>query len=86
MRLRQLEFEHRDVRPERCVMAGDSMRSDIRPALEAGAWAAYIPQPFAWSHEAAAAPLDAARFRELASLAELPAWIDAIDEELGAIA
>ena len=33
------------------VMAGDSLRSDILPALAAGAWAAYIPQPGQWAHE-----------------------------------
>jgi len=44
------------VAPERAVMAGDSMRSDIFPALEAGAWAAYIPQEGAWIHERRDAP------------------------------
>jgi len=64
--------------PERAVMAGDSMRSDVLPALEAGAWGAFIPQPLAWSHEAAAAPADHPRFRRLARLADLPNWIAAI--------
>lgn len=69
-------FRRHDVAPDQAVMAGDSLRSDILPALAAGAWAAYIPQPLAWSHEAAAVP-DHPRFRELGRLAELPDWIDA---------
>jgi putative hydrolase of the HAD superfamily len=64
--------------PARTVMAGDSMRSDILPALAAGAWAAHVPQPLAWSHERAESPVDHPRFRQLATLADLPGWIDAI--------
>ncbi|WP_419898882.1 HAD family hydrolase [Roseomonas sp. USHLN139] len=71
-------FARYQVAPERAVMAGDSLRSDILPALEAGAWAAFVPQQQAWSHEAAAVPDAHPRFRELACLAELPAWIDSL--------
>lgn len=71
-------FRRYGVAPERAVMAGDSMRSDVLPALAAGAWAAFVPQAGAWAHEAAPPPQDRSRFRQLASLAELPGWIDAI--------
>jgi putative hydrolase of the HAD superfamily len=60
------------------VMAGNSVRSDVTPALEAGAWAALVPYPLVWAHEAADAPLDHPRFRELATIAELPGWIEAL--------
>ena len=60
-------------------MAGDSMRSDVRPALEAGAWAAYVPQDGAWAHEHATPPEDSDCFATLGSLAELPALIDRIN-------
>jgi FMN phosphatase YigB (HAD superfamily) len=60
------------------IMAGDSLRSDVHPALDAGAWAAFIPQEGAWVHETAATPADQPRFRQLHRLADLPAWIDAI--------
>lgn len=69
-------FARYGVDPASAVMAGDSMRSDVVPALEAGAWAAFVPQPLAWSHEAAPPPVGHSRFRQLASLAELPGWID----------
>jgi putative hydrolase of the HAD superfamily len=71
-------FARHGVAPADAVMAGDSMRSDVLPALAAGGWAAHIPQPLAWSHERAEAPADHPRFRRLACLAELPDWIDAI--------
>ncbi|ONG53790.1 HAD family hydrolase [Pseudoroseomonas deserti] len=71
-------FARYGVVPGQAVMAGDSMRSDILPALEAGAWAAFVPQQQVWSHEAAAAPEAHPRFRQLARLAELPDWIDSL--------
>lgn len=75
---RHLFARHR-VAPDRAVMAGDSMRSDVLPALAAGAWAAWVPQPLAWSHEQAEPPLAHPRFRRLVSLAELPGWIDTME-------
>ncbi len=68
-------FLRHEVGPDQAVMAGDSMRSDILPALEAGAWAAFIPQDGAWSHEQAAAPSDHQRFTQLERLGDLPDWI-----------
>ena len=57
------------------VMVGNSMRSDILPALEAGAWGAYIPYHITWAHELAEPPGEHPRFTELASISELPAWV-----------
>jgi len=71
-------FDRYGVPGERAIMAGDSMRSDILPALAAGAWAAFVPQPLAWTHEAAPTPSEHHRFRQLSDLSELPEWIDAI--------
>ncbi|MBL8769968.1 MAG: HAD family hydrolase [Phenylobacterium sp.] len=57
------------------VMAGNSLRSDILPALEAGGWGAYIPYPITWAHEVADAPEGHPRFTELAAISELPGWV-----------
>ena len=57
------------------VMVGNSLRSDILPAIEAGAWGAYIPYPITWAHEVADPPADHPRFTELASISELPGWL-----------
>ncbi|OWK33272.1 HAD family hydrolase [Sphingomonas dokdonensis] len=72
-------FARRSVDPAEAIMAGDSLRSDIHPALAAGAWAAFVPQPLAWSHEHAAEPVDQPRYRRLASLGALPALIAEIN-------
>jgi putative hydrolase of the HAD superfamily len=72
-------FKRYGATPEEAVMAGNSMRSDILPALEAGAWAAFIPFEIAWAHEAADAPEGHPRYKELAALGELAGWIDSLN-------
>ena len=57
------------------AMCGNSMRSDILPALKAGAFAAYIPYPLTWEHELAEAPTDEPRYRETSTLAEAADWL-----------
>lgn len=68
-------FSRYGVAPEAWIMAGNSVRSDILPALEAGAYAALIPYPLVWAHEAADPPEGHPRFGQLQRLDELPAWI-----------
>ena len=75
-------FDRHGTGAEQAVMAGNSMRSDILPALDAGCWGALIPYPLVWSHEAAEAPQDHPRYAELASIGELPAWVDGLTKSL----
>jgi len=72
-------FSRHGVAPAEAIMAGNSLRSDIWPALQAGAYAVHIPHEFEWAHERAEAPSNDPRFHRLASLAELPAWIDRLN-------
>jgi putative hydrolase of the HAD superfamily len=58
--------------PERAMMIGNSLKSDVLPALEAGAWGVFVPHPLTWVHEHAEAPFGHARFREIQSFGELP--------------
>ena len=57
------------------AMCGNSLRSDILPALEAGAFAAHVPYPLTWAHEMADAPQGHPRFAELGSISDLPGWL-----------
>ncbi|MBQ7419684.1 MAG: HAD family hydrolase [Prevotella sp.] len=43
--------ENLGVAPEETLMVGNSFRSDIAPALAAGAWAAHIPYHVVWALE-----------------------------------
>ena len=59
----------------RMVMVGNSVRSDVVPALEAGASAVHIPYHVTWEHEVAeVAPIDrtSGRHHELADIRQLP--------------
>lgn len=61
------------VRPERFLMVGNSLKSDIAPVLRLGGLAAHVPYPLTWEHERLAAPPEApGRFFTLGGLAELP--------------
>jgi putative hydrolase of the HAD superfamily len=72
-------FERHGTGARAAAMVGNSVRSDILPALEAGAFAAHVPYHLTWAHEHAEAPLDHPRFAELASIDEAPAWLEAIE-------
>jgi putative hydrolase of the HAD superfamily len=71
-------FARHAVASECCAMAGDSIRSDVLPALEAGAWAALVPHDIVWFYERAVPPAQHPRFTHLQTFTDLPAWIDAI--------
>jgi len=72
-------FARHGASADAAMMAGNSVKSDILPMLKAGGYAALIPYPLVWEHERAEKPTDHPRFRELATLGDLPAWLDEID-------
>jgi len=68
-------FARHGTGPEEAVMAGNSMKSDVLPALQAGAWAVHIPYAVTWAHELADAPEGHERYGALESISALPDWI-----------
>ena len=56
----------------RAVMVGNSLKSDIIPALRAGSWGVYVPHELTWVLEHAEAPESDPRFRRIADLGALP--------------
>jgi putative hydrolase of the HAD superfamily len=67
------------VDPHRFLMVGNSLRSDILPVVEAGAWAVHIPAALSWSHEHADMPPHAhGRYFEVTALDRLPDVIEAL--------
>ena len=68
-------FARYGAAPQSAVMAGNSLRSDVWPALAAGAFAVHIPHEVEWAHERAETPQGEPRFARLAALAELPEWL-----------
>ncbi|MBK5927811.1 HAD family hydrolase [Rhodobaculum claviforme] len=53
------------------LMVGDSMRSDVVAAIEAGAWGVHVPHGTPWAIEQAATPATHPRFRTLPDLSGL---------------
>lgn len=74
-------FTRHGTGPAEAVMAGNSMKSDVLPAIAAGAFGVHIPYHVTWAHELADAPVDERRYVSLARIDELPHWIAAIDDQ-----
>lgn len=60
------------------MMVGNSLRSDVIPAIEAGAWGVYVPHDLTWAYERAVAPITHRHFRQITTLADLPALVTAL--------
>lgn len=62
--------------PDRFLMIGNSMRSDILPVLDLGGQAVHIPYRITWAHEAVSRPEVAPPgFHTLDSIREVPALV-----------
>ena len=53
------------------MMVGNSLKSDILPALQAGAWAVHVPHDLTWVLEHAEEPTGTARYRAIDDLRAL---------------
>ena len=61
------------IAPDRFLMIGDSLRSDVLPVVEAGGWAVHVPAELSWSHEHADLPPHAeGRHFQVAALERVP--------------
>ena len=59
----------------RAMMVGNSLRSDVVPALEAGSYGVFVPHDLPWAYERIEPPAAAPRFREIVHLGELPGLV-----------
>jgi len=57
------------------MMVGNSLKSDVLPAIEAGSWGVYVPHELTWSVEHAEPPVGSPRFHQVKDLGELPAFL-----------
>jgi putative hydrolase of the HAD superfamily len=64
--------------PDRGMMIGNSMKSDVVPMVQAGGWGIYVPATLTWELEQADAP-DSDRYHHIDTLAELPAILGQIE-------
>ncbi|TIX10287.1 MAG: HAD family hydrolase [Mesorhizobium sp.] len=64
--------------PGKSMMVGNSLKSDVVPAIEAAGWGVHVPHELTWVLEHVEAPTTAPRFRQIADLGQLPALIEGI--------
>jgi putative hydrolase of the HAD superfamily len=62
----------------RAMMVGNSLKSDILPALAAGAWAVHVPHELTWALEHAEEPVGEGRYRKIVDLGGLEELVRAI--------
>lgn len=72
-------FDRHGDGAERSMMVGNSLKSDVVPAIEAGGWGIHVPHELTWVLEHVEAPLAAPRFRQIDDLGELPALIETLE-------
>ncbi|MDD9921845.1 MAG: HAD family hydrolase [Boseongicola sp.] len=75
-------FERLETPPDRALMAGNSMRSDVVPVLQAGGWAVHVPHELEWEIEAAETPADHDRYRSVTVFSEIPNVIRQINNKM----
>ncbi|MFO1203758.1 MAG: HAD family hydrolase [Tabrizicola sp.] len=65
-------FARHGTGADQAMMVGNSLKSDVIPALQAGSWGVHVPHELEWAYEAATAPVNHHRFHALPHLGALP--------------
>jgi putative hydrolase of the HAD superfamily len=66
--------------PERFMMVGNSLRSDVLPVVALGGHAVHIPHPLTWAHEQVdPAALEGVAYHRLENIRQLPQLLEELD-------
>jgi putative hydrolase of the HAD superfamily len=80
---RSLLAQHQ-IAPQRFLMVGNSLRSDVLPVVALGGHAVYIPCDITWVHESATVEDEASRnYAELEHIGLLPAFVQELYQQEG---
>ena len=71
-------FDRHGDGPDRAVMVGNSLKSDVVPAIAAGCWGIFIPHELTWVLENVEPPTHHPRFKQLNGFNELYEFITKI--------
>ncbi|WP_262690842.1 HAD family hydrolase [Kordiimonas aestuarii] len=72
-------FNHYGDGTRQSMMVGNSLRSDVLPAIEVGSWGVFVPHDLTWVIEHAEKPEDEPRFRQISTLRQLPELTAALE-------
>ena len=64
-------IRHLDILPQEFLMIGNSIKSDILPVLQLGAYAFHVPYYITWEHEKVDIHIENDKFKELESVKEV---------------
>jgi len=68
-------LKHLDIEPHELLMIGNSLKSDILPVLEIGAWGIHVPFHTTWHHEEVEQEIKSEQFVEVEKLADALAYL-----------
>ena len=71
-------FARHGTGADQAMMVGNSLKSDVIPALQAGSWGVHVPHGVTWALEAADPPEGHRRFHVIETLATLPALVESL--------
>ncbi len=69
-------LKHLDCKPENFLMVGNSIKSDIMPILELGAWAVHVPYHTTWMYEKTSHTIDHENFFEARTMLGVLQFLD----------
>jgi putative hydrolase of the HAD superfamily len=72
-------FARQGALPHAALMAGNSVKSDVLPALETGAWGVHVPHGLVWDLDRAETPEGHPRYRRIADLGVLPGLVAGLE-------
>ena len=64
--------------PAQAMMIGNSLKSDVIPAIEAGSWGVHVPHDLNWSFDHADEPEAAPRYRRVTHLGDIAELIESL--------
>jgi len=73
-------LQRHHVEPQRFLMIGNSLKSDIQPVLQLGGNALHIPYEITWVHEMIDEPIDAPYY-ELENIGQVPEWLERFEQQ-----
>ncbi|MBK0379546.1 HAD family hydrolase [Mucilaginibacter segetis] len=68
-------IKHLDIHPSELLMIGNSLKSDILPVLNIGAFGIHVPYHITWAHEQIEHSIDNERFRSVLDIKEILAFL-----------
>jgi putative hydrolase of the HAD superfamily len=74
----QAIFARHGTGADQAMMVGNSLKSDVLPALQSGSWGVHVPHGMTWALEAADPPTGHGRFHVITDLGDLPDLVDSL--------